>query len=110
MKNIAMLLIIICTSMAYASTQVKPIQVLMITGGGWHDYEKQAPVLKEAIESQINAEVIIKWTSTKEHPLGPTEGKLPEVFKGDFCKAYDVLSHNHSQVFFNDDDAIINLR
>ena len=52
MKKIAMLLIILFTSIACASTQVKPIQVLMITGGGWHDYKKQAPVLKEAIEKQ----------------------------------------------------------
>ncbi|EDM27326.1 hypothetical protein LNTAR_21470 [Lentisphaera araneosa HTCC2155] len=106
MKKITMLLIILFTSIACASTQVKPIQVLMITGGGWHDYKKQAPVLKEAIESQINAEVTIKWTSTKEHPLSPTENKLPEVFKGDFCKGYDVVFHNHCQVFFKDDDAI----
>ena len=86
MKKITILLIILCTSLACASTEVNPIKVLMITGGGWHDYEEQAPVLKEAIESQINAEVTIKWTSTKEHPVAPTEGKLPEVFKGDFCK------------------------
>ncbi len=31
---------------------------------------------------------------------------MPEVFKGDFSKGYDVVLHNHCQVKFQDDDAI----
>ena len=87
-------------------TAAEPIKVLMITGGGWHDYKTQAPLLKKTIESQLNATVDIKWTSTKEHPVGQSENKMPEVFKGDFSKGYDVVLHNHCQVKFQDDDAI----
>lgn len=106
MKKVTTMFLVFFATFASFAADVKPIKVLMITGGGWHDYKTQAPLLKKTIESQVNAEVTIKWTSTEEHPVKPTENKLPEVFKGDFCKGYDVVFHNHCHVKFQDDDAI----
>jgi len=106
MKKVTAMFLVFFATFASFAAEVKPIKVLMITGGGWHDYKTQAPLLKKTIESQVNAEVTIKWTSTDEHPVKPSENKLPEVFKGDFCKGYDVVFHNHCQVKFEDDDAI----
>jgi len=106
MKMLSLVALITFTMMNTFAADVKPIQVLMITGGGWHDYKTQAPLLKTTIESQVNAEVTIKWTSTDEHKVGQSENKLPEVFKGDFCKGYDVVFHNHCHVGFKDDNAI----
>jgi type 1 glutamine amidotransferase len=83
--------------------ELKPIKVLMITGGGWHDYKTQAPLLKKTIESQINATVDIKWTSTKEHPVKPKTEVLPQIMAMDFAKGYDVVFHNHCHVGFKDD-------
>ncbi|MBT3193362.1 MAG: hypothetical protein HN341_12490 [Verrucomicrobia bacterium] len=106
MRLVSQLALATCIVTSSFAADVEPIQVLMITGGGWHDYETQAPLLKTTIESQVNAEVTIKWTSTEEHKVGQTENKLPEVFKGDFCKGYDVVFHNHCHVGFQDDNAI----
>ena len=95
MKKLALFALTVFATFASFAAEVKPIKVLMITGGGWHDYKTQAPLLKKTIESQVNAEVTIKWTSTDEHPVGQSENKLPEVFKGDFCKGYDFIFHNY---------------
>jgi type 1 glutamine amidotransferase len=84
-----------------------PIKVLMITGGGWHDYERQSVILKETIESRLNAVVDVRWTSTQEHPVKQVDTKIPHVFTTDFSKGYDVVLHNHCHVGFQD-DAVIN--
>ena len=83
-----------------------PLRVLLITGGGWHDYKNQAVILKETIESKLNATVDVKWTSTEEYPVEPTDTKIPHIFTEDFSKGYDVVFHNHCHVGFVDDVAI----
>ena len=88
------------------SAKSAPIKVLLITGGGWHDYKKQAVILKDTIESKLNATVDVKWTSTEEHPVQPKDTKMPQIFKEDFSKGYDVVFHNHCHVGFVDDAAI----
>ncbi|MEO0414184.1 MAG: ThuA domain-containing protein, partial [Verrucomicrobiota bacterium] len=82
------------------------IKVLMITGGGWHDYKSQEVILRETITSRLNATVDVKWTSTDEHPVQPQSDKIPHVFTTDFAKGYDVVLHNHCHVGFQDDAAI----
>lgn len=88
------------------SSKADPIKVLLITGGGWHDYKTQAVILKETIESKLNATVDVKWTSTEEHPVQPKDTRIPHIFTQDFSKGYDVVFHNHCHVDFQDDDAI----
>ena len=88
------------------SDGASPIKVLLITGGGWHDYETQKAILKETIESRLNATVDIKWTSTEEHPVESKDTVIPHIFTQDFSKGYDVVFHNHCHVGFQDDGAI----
>lgn len=83
-----------------------PIKVLLITGGGWHDYKAQAVILKETIENRLNATVDVKWTSSEEHPVEPKDTVIPNIFTQDFAKGYDVVFHNHCHVGFHDDEAI----
>jgi hypothetical protein len=42
---------------ATANSDSDPLNVLMITGGGWHDYEVQQEILEEALlrESEISS-------------------------------------------------------
>ncbi len=89
-----------------AKEGVAPIKVLLITGGGWHDYESQEKILRETITSRLNATVDVKWTSTDEHPVEPKSDKIPHIFTTDFAKGYDVVFHNHCHVGFQDDAAI----
>lgn len=91
---------------ASADGAPEPIKVLMITGGGWHDYERQAVILKETIESRLNAVVDVRWTSTEEHPVNQVDKKIPHVFTENFSKGYDVVLHNHCHVGFQDDELI----
>jgi len=34
----------------------KKLKVLLVTGGGWHDYPTQSKILKEGLEERINCQ------------------------------------------------------
>ena len=48
-----------------ADTAVKPLRVLIVAGGCCHEYDKQHLVLKEGIESRINAIVDVAYNPDK---------------------------------------------
>lgn len=67
---------------------VKPLQALLITGGGYHDYQKQKKILAEGISARANVE----WTVVLENPKAR---ELPKVYQDkDWIKGYDVIVHN----------------
>lgn len=41
--------------------ETKPLKVLYITGGGYHDYEKLTPLLTEGMKKHSNVEFEVKW-------------------------------------------------
>ncbi|MDP6354176.1 MAG: ThuA domain-containing protein [Planctomycetota bacterium] len=66
----------------------KPIQALMITGGGYHDYFRQQHILAEGLSARANIEWTIEYV--KKAP-----GGLPEIFtKEGWAHGYDVILHN----------------
>lgn len=79
-----------------------PLKVLLVTGGGWHDYKNQATILSQCIESNLDAKVTIKWTHTKEHPAAGSKDVLPKVFSEDFAKEFDLVIHNHCHAALTD--------
>lgn len=67
----------------------EPIKVLLVAGGCCHDYVSQAKLLKDGIESRINAEV------TVELSLSKTTGTTFEIYESDdWAKGYDVVIHD----------------
>lgn len=72
---------------------VKPLKVLLVTGGCCHDYEKQKLILAEGIGARANVEFTIV------HEEGP-EGKKDKTHKisiyenPEWAKGYDVVLHN----------------
>ena len=42
-----------------AAPETKPLKVMFIAGGGYHDYSKQAPFLKEKLSELVNVEIEI---------------------------------------------------
>lgn len=71
-----------------AAEEVKPLKALLITGGGWHDYENQKKILTEGVSARANVE----WTIVLENP---EKGALPQVYANkDWAKGYDVIVHN----------------
>lgn len=72
-----------------ADTEAKPLRILLVAGGCCHDYEQQQMILKEGIESRINAVVDIAY-----NPDTTTEATF-EIYKSDdWAKDFDVILHD----------------
>ena len=67
---------------------VKPIRALLITGGGFHDYDRQKDILTQGISARAN----VQWTIFYEN--GDTKHELGIYAQPDFSKDYDVIVHN----------------
>jgi len=79
---------------------VKPLKGLLITGGGYHDYENQKKILTEGISDRTN----IEWTVVLENPK---PGELPKVYQNqDWIKGYDVIVHNECFAKYDDVEGI----
>jgi type 1 glutamine amidotransferase len=72
---------------------VKPLKVLMVTGGCCHDYENQKHILAEGISARANVEFTIVH---EEGPGGKSDKshKISIYEKDDWAKGYDVVLHN----------------
>ena len=70
------------------AAEVRPLKALLITGGGYHDYQSQKKILTEGVSARANFE----WTVVLENPK---RGALPQVYaKKDWAAGYDVIVHN----------------
>lgn len=68
------------------SEEVKPLRALLITGGGYHDYEKQKTILTEGISGRIN----VDWTIVHKDA-----GETKELLRGDgWSDGIDVVVYN----------------
>ena len=68
---------------------VKPIRVLLVTGGCYHDYAKQKDILSKGITARAQVEVTVAYDPDKGC------GHLNPVFeKADWAKDYDVVVHD----------------
>ncbi len=68
-----------------------PLNVLFITGGGWHDFEAQRKVLKEGIGARLNA----NFTVDHEAGTDPT-AEIARFECPDWAEGYDVVLYNIS--------------
>ncbi len=75
---------------------VKPIQALLITGGGFHDYERQKQILTEGISARAN----VQWSIFYEN--GDTKHEMSIYANPDFSKGYDVIVHNECYADISD--------
>ncbi|PAW80272.1 MAG: hypothetical protein B9S33_18705 [Pedosphaera sp. Tous-C6FEB] len=82
-----------------AAEAVKPLRVLLITGGCCHNYAFQTAALKEGVAKQVSAE----WTVVMEGGTG-TEAMIPLYDRPDWAKGYDVVVHN--ECFANTKDPV----
>lgn len=69
------------TPQAKAADAAKPIKAFYITGGGYHDYKKHAPLLTGAISEIANVEWTISWD-------------IKDLAKKGYADAYDVVVYN----------------
>ena len=76
--------------MARAAENRKPLKVLLITGGPYHDYDAQKKALTEGVSKRANVEWTVYHAGDKEG----TAYKLPIYDNPDWAKGYDVVVHN----------------
>lgn len=93
MKRILIIPLLCIAAIVVQAEDVKPLKVLMVTGGCCHDYEMQKMILQEGIGARANVEFAVV------HEEGP-DGKKDKSHrisiyeKDDWAKGYDVVLHN----------------
>lgn len=80
-------------AIAAPKEEVKPLKVLMITGGCCHDYENQKLILSEGLSARANVEFTIVH---EEGPEGKKDKshKISIYEKDKWAEGYDVVLHN----------------
>lgn len=68
-----------------------PIQALLITGGGWHDYEYQKELLTKGISERLEGNV--EWTIIHEGD-GEPDYHVSILQEENWAEDYDVVVHN----------------
>ena len=71
------------------AAQPAKIKALLITGGGFHDYEAQKKILTEG----ISARAAVEWTIVHEGGAA-TDHKVSVYAEPDWAKKYDIVVHN----------------
>ena len=71
------------------AADIKPLRVLLITGGCCHDYAKQKDILKRGLEARANVTVDQIHSNS-----GETKPPLPIYGNPDYAKGYDVVIHD----------------
>ncbi len=96
MRTLAPLLALVVTVAALspalhaeAAAPAKPLKILFITGGGYHDYGKQAPYLKEQLSERVNASIDIVDGGKDSHAV-PTLLSDPKFGEGYDAIIYDL--------------------
>ena len=89
MKKLLVLLAVAASAVAvFAAESPKPIKALLVTGGGFHDYDAQRKTLTEGLAKRLNIEITVAQEGTvREHKNSIYE-------KADWAKGYDVVIHN----------------
>ncbi|MEX0995204.1 MAG: ThuA domain-containing protein, partial [Balneolaceae bacterium] len=85
------LLLLIPMVLSCAAQQEAPIQALLITGGGWHDYETQEPLLTRGISERLDGE--IEWTIVHEGDKEP-DYHVSILQEDNWTEGFDVVVHN----------------
>lgn len=67
----------------------KPIRALLVTGGGYHDYEHQKMILPEGVSARANVE----WTVVHETDKSNSY-RIPLYENPNWADGYDVVVHN----------------
>lgn len=72
-----------------AAAKSPPLKVLLVAGGCCHDYAAQSQLLKEGIESRIDAEVTVVFNADR------TTKATFEIYQSDdWADGYDVVVHD----------------
>ena len=83
-----------------SAEEPEPLKVLMITGGGAHDYEAQQTILEEGIGERVNAEFTIDF----EAGLDDSEGRISRHRNTAWAEEFDLVLYNMCFAQMRDDE------
>ena len=83
-----------------SAEEPEPLKVLMITGGGAHDYEAQQRILEEGIGERVNAEFTIDF----EAGLDDREGRISRHRDTAWAEEFDLVLYNMCFAQMRDDE------
>ncbi len=87
-----------CVPLSSARAEdVKPLRVLLITGGCCHDYAAQKDILKAGLEKRAN--VLVTQVHTDDQSTKPP---LSILGNPDYAKGYDLVIHDECASDIND--------
>ena len=72
-----------------AAEDEEPLNVLLITGGGWHDYEAQQDILTEGISERANVEFTIDFEGGLD-----ASAKISRHEDPDWAEPWDLVLYN----------------
>lgn len=101
MKTFLSLTIAACAVVSLPAADVKPLRVLLITGGCCHDYKGQKDILKKGLEERANVEVTQVHTDDKS-----TKPPLEILGNADYAKGFDLVIHDECGADINTPDTI----
>ena len=85
-----------------ADADSDPLKILMITGGGWHDYEAQPGILEKGLSERIgNIEFTIDYEIGSD-----ASAKITRHQNDDWAREYDLVLYNNCQSGVDDVDYI----
>jgi type 1 glutamine amidotransferase len=89
------LLILLAAGVAVPRDEkVKPIRALLVTGGPYHDYEKQKDILSKGISARAPVEWMIAYDHTIKDIQQAQKHLNPVFEKADWAKGFDVVVHD----------------
>lgn len=91
----------VLSASAGLAAEVKPLKILLITGGCCHSYSTQKDILKKGIEERINATVEQIHVDDKG-----TKPPLPILGNPDYAKGYDLVIHDECGADISDLETI----
>lgn len=69
--------------------EIKPLKALYVTGGGWHDYERQKTIVTEGMSARANVQWEIEHEAGKRHDFWPSRFDEENWMEG-----FDVIFYN----------------
>ena len=93
-----------CTTFVTAADAVKPLRVLIVSGGCCHDYAQQHLILAEGLSARANVEVTQAFNPDK------TTKCAFELYKNkDWAKEFDVIIHDECSSDVTDPEYVGNI-
>ena len=85
----ALFLVLSIGGQALAEDATQPIRALLVTGGGWHDFEAQKTIIAEGVSERIHTEWALDYEAGKRNDFEPTRFQ-----DEDWIEPFDVVLYS----------------